>query len=395
MGIFSGAMAFSAYRVHGKIKPKYLFKVLTEGTYEEADKQLPPPALNVGFVDTSDLELMGAVADKALAAVQDIDCIFTQMRMDINRVPDRVRRRAVQQALRAAAQRSETGFASKAERKEAAASADLELAERLHKREFERVQHVEVLYKVIDSEPYIILGAQSGEATEALYRLVREQLGLRLERVTAGSVVDEYLGRAADELVPVPWHDAKADRPLYPWISRAFNLKDFVGNEAALMLLCEINGSYEVPYYNVNTEVPEECVPVSLELADTLTLCCPADKQPDIIIRAVQGKPMRCGEFRRAIRTGKVPRKMKLMLQTPDSDLGITFTLQPESFAVSSAKVVSPASTLIEIWETRIEAIDYLVRWFEQTIRAFTEADKKELHSAVADLCAPVKESEE
>src|SRR5205814_992346 len=208
----------------------------------------------------------------------------------------------------------------------------------------------------------------SGQALEQLMELFERTFGLTLMPISAGSLALRLLeprGRRRDyedarptRFVHAP--SGESEWPEYPWILKGAEPKDFLGNEFLLWLWHEAEskgGTIETPAGDA-----------SILFDRSLDLDCAYGQTGKDSLRATG--PTRMPEARDALRTGKLPRKAGMILDS--NGMQFSFTLNAETLALNSARLpeIEEADSPRVVFEERIA----LLRELSKAIDSLFEA---------------------
>jgi hypothetical protein len=308
-------------------------------------------------------------------------CLLAAMRVDTNKTPAEVKRAYRAMAEAALAADSETGFLSKRELREAKEDAEercrRELAGGMHRRS-------RMLPIMWDLERKLLLAPAFGDAARtALLDLFHATFDLKLLPLSAGGLAREIASiagktRTYEDLKPSgftsPPAEALADddgaspvdpsRPQVPWSYSGPEPSDFVGNEFLIWLWhqCEQDEGL------VQTPSGELAVVIDR----VLDMDCAWEVTGKQTLRG--NGPTRMPEAGDALREGKWPRKLGLLLAADGNEWELT--LQGDRLHVSGAKIPKsedPADTPRDLMEYRIQSIRDLDRALVALYRTFLD----------------------
>ncbi|MEM1353968.1 MAG: hypothetical protein AAGH88_03700 [Planctomycetota bacterium] len=301
------------------------------------------------------------------------------LRIDTHKVPGEVKRAYQKMNEQAAAAASPTGFASKAEKRDAKDLAGRQASEDLAAGKFRRSRSVQITWDLANGRLYCSNSATS--VVEQLVKLMRQAFSVELQPITAGTLAGHLLsqtGRSRDyeDLHPSaftkppadtgPGDDEAAPRdrhtPICPWVTRSIDLKDFLGNEMLTWLWwqCESEegtiqtGKAGDVFFAVTRTLDMDC---AWEVGGKQTLRC--------------DKPTSLAEANDALKTGKWPRKMGLIVS--DGEYTWDLTLQGDTLNVASTLLpdTSDAQTPREIIEQRLQLIGTLAFALDSVYETF------------------------
>jgi hypothetical protein len=199
--------------------------------------------------------------------------------------------------------------------------------------------------------------------------LFERSFNLAVQPLSAGSLAQKILesgGRRRDyeDLRPTRFvlgDEGDSQYPEYPWTAKGAQPKDFLGNEFLLWLWHEADKHDGV----IKTDSSE----FTLFIDKSLDLDCAYGQTGRDSLRAAG--PARMPEARDALRTGKIPRKMGLVLDAAGQQFTLTFAA--ESFGLTSARLpeVEEAETPRVVFEERITMIRDLWKSIDSMYEAF------------------------
>jgi hypothetical protein len=183
----------------------------------------------------------------------------------------------------------------------------------------------------------------SGASMEKLAELFERTFGLSLLPVSSGAAALRYLephGRRRDYEDASPTRfvygaDGEGQRPDYPWVSKSAEPKDFFGNEFLLWLWHQVDMGE-----------------ASAIIERTLDLDCAYGQSGRAFLRGDSVTKM--AEALDALRTGKVPRKVGITIESTGAQYSLT--LAAESLSIGTLKLpdVEEAENPRVLFEERI-----------------------------------------
>jgi len=298
--------------------------------------------------------------------------VLFAMRIDTHKVPPEVKHAYRKQNELAAASQNPSGFASKAQKRDARDAAERQLHDDLAAGKFRNSRMVALLWDL--SARVIYCGSSAQTAQEQLARLMRDGFGLELQYASAGISAAHHLrsvgrGRDYEDLQPTPFTPPppeigdveNATFPVVPWVAKSVDLKDFLGNEFLLWLWWK-------------TEENEGEIPVAgnncfVVIDKTLDMDCAWDALGKMSLRG--NGPARFAEAGEALATGKWPRKIGLVLS--DGEFQWELTLQGDRMAVSGVKLpsIDAVNSDRELIEARLLHVQTLARLLDGLYAAF------------------------
>ncbi len=355
MAFDQGRVTFVRFKVAGEA-PAAAEPALLEHLQEHAFKETPigaPDEVEVGFTTGVHLLDTEFTYDKCVFG----NCVHFAMRVDAHKVPSewkKAYRKLHEQALAAG---NPSGMATREQKLEAREEADRLIHQDLAAGRFRRSKLVSLLW---DTASQTVYCAALGEALhEHLRLLFRQAFRVDLHAISAGASAGFVLDKAGrtrdfEDLMPSPLTAAPPEveegqsRPEVPWVVRAVNLKDFVGNEFLLWLwhaLSTTDGSFQI----------DDRTTLQIAVDQVMDQQCAWDARGKMGLRA--HGPLRLPEAGEALKHGKWPRKVGMILA--DGSNGYELTLQGETLAVSAAKLPDPDETEHprEVIEQRLQQI--------------------------------------
>lgn len=260
------------------------------------------------------------------------DTLTFDLRVDTDKLPGDLLRAYYAVELKALSKDNPSGFASARQKREAKEIARERLEQEAKDGRYKKRKCVPVLWDRLSNE--VLFGATSLTQVDRLCSLFQTTFGVDLECVTAGRRAYHLAEvhartRLVDDSSPSAFVPGVTPGDV-AWIADESS-RDFIGNEFLLWLW----------YY---TDVESDTIKladdseVTLMLARTLNLECP---------RGVTGHetishegPTRLPEARRAIQSGKLPRKVGLTLVRHGEQYELT--LHAETLGVGGAKLPPP-----------------------------------------------------
>lgn len=277
------------------------------------------------------------------------DCLHVGLRIDSNKPPADLKQAYILLEEQASAS---NGFISKAQKRDAKDSAMRKLDDEKRSGRFRKSKLAPILWDVGRGMLY---GPSSVGAQEKLFELFDRTFGLSLVPLTAGNLAlrklegtghrRDYEDARPTRFVVSPQGESHAAE--YPWVAKGPQAKDFYGNEFLtwLWFMMETNaGGVDVGRGGA----------ASILIDKMLDLDC---------VFGVSGRdtlkgdgPAQMPEARHALRTGKVPRKMSLVL---DAAGVFALTLSGESMAVSGLRLpdIEDAESPRVLFEERINLL--------------------------------------
>ena len=293
------------------------------------------------------------------------DCVHVGLRIDTHRPPGDVKRAYLMIEEQAA---SKDGFISKAAKRDAKDAAMRKLDDEKREGRFRKSKMTPILWDVKNSTLY---GPSAVSVQEKLYEIFDRTFGLSLIPLTSGNLALRRLegtGKRRD------YEDARPSRFVagpqgesqpaeYPWVAKGPQAKDFFGNEflAWLWWTTETHGG------GIDTAGAGS---VDVMVEKVLDLDCVFGMTGRDTLKS--DGPTHMPEARHALRSGKVPRKLGLLLDGPAA---YSLTLSGESLAASTLALpdVEDADSPRVVFEERINLLRDFGRTLDGLFNAFLD----------------------
>lgn len=307
MGFASGSVSYRRFAVEGEA-PKALDQAVLDQLAEYSLKTSEfsvPDEIEYGWSGGRH------VLDGNFSFENNVfnDCLSFALRIDTNKVPSDLKKAYQMIEEEAAAAGNPSGFISKEQKRQVKDSIRMKMDEELRSGRFRKSKLIPLLWDLARGELYT---PASGTSLEKLHEIFERSFGLTLIPGSSGSAAlrwAEKSGRKRDYEDTQPTRfaygpEGESQRADYPWILKGPEPKDFLGNELGVWLWHELDttdGTLDTPAGHI-----------SLVLDKTLDLDC---------VYAMTGRdslkadgPTHMPEARDALRTGKVPRRMGMIL---------------------------------------------------------------------------------
>lgn len=330
MGFFSGRATFLHFKVNGPAPRLFDDEHLDRLKDRQAGRQRIASADGVETGWTAGDHVLDT--DFHLAKNIINDTLTFDLRVDTDKIPSDLLRAYYAVELKALSKNNPSGFASARQKREAKEIARERLEQEAKDGRYKKRKCIPVLWDRQTNE--VLFGATSLTQVDRLCSLFEQTFGIGLDCITAGRRAYQLAElhsrtRMVDDSAPSAFVPGVSP-PDVAWIADESS-RDFIGNEFLLWLW----------YY---TDVQSDTIKladsseVTLMLARTLNLECP---------RGVTGHetishegPTRLPEARRAIQSGKLPRKVGLTMVRHSEQYELT--LHAETLAVGGAKLPPP-----------------------------------------------------
>ncbi len=367
MAFVSGSVSFRRFLVTGK-HPKDISQPLLD---KLAEHILQPG--EYGVPEEVEYGWSGGrhVFDSQFSFERNVfaEALHFAMRIDTNRVPGELKKAYTLMEEDAAASTNPSGFISKTQKRDVKDIVRQKVEDDLKTGKFRRSKLIAMLW---DFPNQTLYSAISASALEKLHELFERTFDLTLEPLTSGTAALRYLEekgkrREYEDTRPtrfVPGPEGEGQMPDYPWTAKGPQPKDFLGNEFLLWLWHEADAHRGM----IKTEAGE----VAILLDRSLELDCAYGQTGKDALRATG--PTHMPEARDALRSGKLPRRCGVTLESAGKQFDLT--LVPESLACSSAKLpeIEEAEDARVVFEERIASVRDLSAALDALFHAFLKS---------------------
>jgi len=294
------------------------------------------------------------------------DAVHFAMRLDTNRVPAEVKKAYEMMEVESAASQNPSGFASKRQKQDARDIVRRRLDEDLKSGRFRRSRLVPVLW---DFTSQTLYSPASQSASENLAELFQRTFELKLEPLSAGTAALRHLEkghrRDYEDARPtrfVTGPEGEGQRPDYPWTAKGPQPKDFLGNEFLLWLWFQTEA-------HGGTIATAEAGDVSVVIDRFIELDCAYGQSGKDSLRS--DGPTRMPEARDALRSGKLPRRAGLIVESGGRQFELSFNC--ETLGCSGVKLpdVEEADDPRVLFEERIAMVRALSGAIDGLFHAF------------------------
>jgi hypothetical protein len=330
MGFYSGRVSFLRFKVGGKAPRVFGEEHLDRLADRQAGRQRIASADGIETGWTAGDHVLDT--DFGLAKNVINDTLHFELRVDTDKVPGDLLRAYYAVELKALTKNNPSGFPSARQKREAKEIARERLEDEAKDGRYRKRKCVPVLWDRLSNE--VLFGATSLTQVDRLTSLFEQTFQMGLECVTAGRRA--YLlaelhnrTRAVDDSGPSAFVPGTTP-PDVAWIADESS-RDFLGNEFLLWLWYHTDVESDTLKLADDSEV-------SVMMARSLTLECPRGQTGHETI--THEGPTRLPEARRAIQSGKLPRKAGLTLVRHDHQYELA--LHAETLAVGSCKIPNP-----------------------------------------------------
>jgi hypothetical protein len=284
------------------------------------------------------------------------------MRVDAQKIPADMLRAYYQIELEGRTAGNPSGKPSGRQKKDAKEAAVAKLEQEAKDGRFLKRKAVPVMWDAKTNE--LLVGTTAVTAIDQLYSLFEQTFGFGFEGLTAGKLAyrlaePRQQTRGVDDATPSAFVPGVTPREM-AWIPDE-DSRDFLGNEFLLWL-------WYVTETDSDTIKAADDSEITVMLSRTLTLECPRGQTGHETITS-EG-PTRLPETRRAIQSGKLPRKTGITLVRHDQQYDLT--LQAETLSVGSAKMPAPEEDSGRaLLEGRVDQIRELIETLDLLYDAF------------------------
>jgi hypothetical protein len=360
MGFFSGRVTCARFRVKGAgpklFRPEHLERLEARAIGKQ--RTASSDGVEAGWTAG------GHLLDTEFELEKNIvnDTLHFALRLDSTKLPGDLLRAYTQIEIDAAAKANPSGKASALQKRDARIAARERLEDEARDGRFIRRKLFPLLWDAQSNE--LLVGSTSVTVLDPLHLLFEQTFGVGFERFGAGQQMfklAEFRGqtRAVDDAEPSPFVSGVTPKSI-AWISDEAN-RDFLGNEYLLWLWYQLDDESDTLRLSDASEA-------SILLTRTLVLDCP---------RAVTGResitsdaPTQLPEARRALQSGKLPRKIGLTVARHDQQYDLT--LQAETLAIGAARLPAPeASEERARLEERVNQLRHMLETLDLMYDAF------------------------
>lgn len=360
MGFLSGRVTFSRFRVEGQspgiFGPEHLSELKKRCAGRE--KLASADGVEVGWTAGDH------VLDTRFSLEKNIvnESLQFCLRVDTTKIPSDLLHAYYQIELQGQKAGKSGGKPGTREKKAAKAAAIERLENEAKDGRFTRRKVVQVLWDAKSNE--LLVGTTSMNVIDQLYSLFELTFGFGFESLAAGRLAYRLAemrqqNRSVDDASPSPFVPGVTPGDL-AWVPDQ-DSRDFLGNEFLLWLWYWLENESDTIKLSDGSEA-------AIMLTRTLTLECPRGQTGHETISS-EG-PTRLPESRRAIQSGKLPRKVGVTLVRHDKQYD--FTLHAETLAVGSCKMPPPeVEEERPRLEERVDQIRHLIESVDLVFDAF------------------------
>lgn len=364
MGFDSGSVSFRRFAVVGSA-PHTVQQQMLEQLAEHA---LRPSELGV----PQELEYGWSggrhVLDASFSFEHNVyaDALYFALRIDSNKVPGELKKAYQIMEEESLARGNPSGFISRKQKRDVRQIVQSKVEDELRSGRFRRSRLIPILWDLAAGRLYCNASIKAEEQLHEIFE--RTFSGLTLQPLSAGALglgilESRHKRRDYEDFRPtrfVPGPEGESQQPEYPWVAKGPQAKDFLGNEFMLWLWqqSELHGG----------QIDTGQGPVTVYFDRVLDLDCAFGQTGRDVLRG--DGVTRMPEALDGLRSGKVPRKAGLVIESAGAMY--SFTLSAESLACAALKLpaVEEAANARVLFEERIA----MLRDFGKTLDALYEA---------------------
>jgi hypothetical protein len=360
MGFLSGRVGFVRFRVEGEspglFGPDHLARL--EAHAAGRSKVAAGDGVEVGW-SGGDHILDGAFSmEKNVVS----DTLQLALRIDSVKFPADLLRAYTAIELAALAAKNPSGHPSARQKREAKDTARQRIEGEAADGRFLKRKTYPVLWDSLSNE--LLVGATSESVIDRLHTLFESTFERSFEPLSAGPLAfnlaeSRRQTRGIDDAEPSPFIPGLSPSSIH-WVVQE-DSKDYLGNEFLLWLWHTLETAGDEVKLSDRTEAV-------VMMSSSLTLECPRGQTGKETI--THEAPTRLPEARRAIQSGKLPRKAGLIVARQGSQYELT--LSAERLGVSGAKLPAPEETEERArLEERVGQLRHLIETLDLLYDAF------------------------
>lgn len=336
MGFLSGRVSYLRFKVSGHAPRVFDAEHIDRLADRRAGRQRIASADGIETGWTAGDHILDTDFDFAKNIINDT--LHFELRVDEDKLPSDLLRAYTAVELKALSKNNPSGFASARQKREAKEIARERLEQEAKDGRYRKRKSFPVLWDRLSNE--VLFGATSITQVDRLCSLFEQTFQMELECITAGRrafLLAELHGRTrtVDDSAPSAFIPGVTPDDV-AWIADESS-RDFLGNEFLLWLW------YQTDVESDTITVADDSE-VTVMMARSLTLECPRGQTGHETI-SHEG-PTRLPEARRAIQSGKLPRKAGLTLVRHDQQYELA--IHAETLAVASAKLPPPPEDITD-----------------------------------------------
>lgn len=362
MGFSSGTVSFRRFAVNGK-HPKEIDQAVLDKLAEhvlQLDEDSIPQDIEYGWNGGRH------IFDSNFSFEHNVfaEALFFGLRVDTNKVPGDLKKAYQIMEEETVAAGNPSGFISKLQKKAVKETIQQKVDDDLRSGKFRRSKLTPILW---DFPTQTLFCSAVGATQEKLLEIFERTFGLELEPLTAGVLAKNLMhgySRNYEDLRPTRFIDGpngEGEVPEYPWTSKLATPKDFLGNEFLMWLWHEIDTH--------NGILRQGNSDVTVFFDRSLDLECAYGQTGKDSLRGTG--PTSMPEARDALRSGKVPRKVGIILDAYKQQYNFNFNA--ELFSLGSAKLpeVEEAENARVLFEERVALLRDLCKSIDGLFEMF------------------------
>jgi len=352
MGLFSGRLTFARYRLAKRSVKHFGPDQLDRLAAHAIGKARVAAGDGVDTGWTAGDHILDTRFDPSKNIVNDT--LQFALRVDQQKIPADLLRAYMHVELEAVTKGKRSGLPSSRQKREARDAARDRLEQEAADGRFLKRKAYPLLWDALSHE--LLIGTTASSVLDRVHTLFQQTFGFGFEPLGAGRrafllAESRQQTRGVDDAGPALFIPGVSPTAL-AWLPDEES-RDFLGNEFLFWLWYTLDAESDTLTLADNSEV-------AVMLARTLTLECPRGQTGKDTITS--DGPTRLPEARRAVQSGKLPRKAGLTLVRHDRQS--EFTLHAETLAISGARLPAPEG---DDEHTRLEERVSLLRHFLET----------------------------
>jgi hypothetical protein len=333
MGFFSGRVTLARFGVKGAspklFRPAHLERLQAHAIGKQ--RTASSDGVEAGWTAAGHLLDTNFELEKNVVN----DALHFALRLDTTKLPGDLLRAYTQIEIDAAAKSNPSGRPSAVQKREARTAARERLEDEARDGRFLRRKVLPILWDARSNE--LLVGTTSVTVLDRLHTLFEHTFGVGFERLGAGPQMFRLAelrgqGSGVDDAEPSAFVP-NANPPEFAWLPDESS-RDFLGNEYLLWLWYQLDSDSDTIKLGDGSEA-------AVMLTQTLVLECPRGQTGRETINS--DAPTRLPEARRALQSGKMPRKTGMTVVRHDQQYELT--LQAETLAVSGARLPAPEAS--------------------------------------------------
>ena len=304
MGFFNGRLTFLRFQVDGPNPRLFTDEHLSRLEEFQAGRQKIASADGVDIGWAAGEHVLDVDFQPAKNIINDM--LVFDLRIDVDKLPNDLLKAYYSVELKALGSQNVSGLPSTKQKREAKEAARDRLETEAKDGRFKRRKCVPVVWDTLSNE--VLFGATSLSHVDRLVSLFQQTFGYGLEPITAGKRAFQLAelnkrSRTVDDSSPSAFIPGESAEDI-AWIADDSS-RDFLGNEFLLWLW------YVTDTISDTVKLADDSE-ATFMLARTLTLECPRGETGHETI--THEGPTRLPEAKRAVQSGKLPRKVGLTL---------------------------------------------------------------------------------